>query len=338
MAFIGNANNYKFEGEDYKHEMKKTVEKMFSVNKKSILEMDGTFSDFIITTWDKQQINFKVDITVKSDNEENLKAKFNSIDIKLAQKGNTVTAETVFGEYKYESFNGSLSIKYYVQVPKDVAMDLETKYGDITIDEARRKLEAKVKYGDFEADKLLIDDITNNTIEVKYGNINIDNVNQVRISLGYGNAKINKCQYINGTLKYSKIFITDLKQAEVDLHYSTMRIENAEKVIASTRYSDTKVLNCTDMLHAKLSYSDLTAAMTSDAPAIDIDSQYSDAIFYINENASFTYDLDTSYSDIIFKGFFDKKSICGHGQYGKGRMGKINISTKYGDIKFYKNK
>ena len=339
MAFIGIANSFRGDGGNYKYELKKTVEKTFNVNENPILEMEGKYSDFIITTGDQQQIDFKVNIVVKSDNEDKLKAKFNSIDIALEKEGNKVIAETVFGEYKYKTFNGSMTIKYYVQVPADVAMDLETKYGDITLDQVREKLKVEVKYGDFKADNILIDDVTKNAIEVKYVNINIDNVNQVALWLEYGDAKINTCDYIDGTLKYSKILITDMNHCMLELKYSDARIEKANKVLfVNTAYSDVKVRNVTNMLHVNMKYSDLTATVTSLTPDIEIDGAYSDANLYLNEEAAFDYNLRSSYGDITFKGFFDTKSIGGQGHYGDGERGKLDITTKYGDVDIRKNK
>ena len=338
-VFIVSANNYRDDDGRYKFEMKNTIEKTFSVDKNPLLDMNGKYSDFIITTWDQPQIDFKVNIVVKSDNEEKLRAKFNSISILLEQSGNTVTAETVFGEYKYKSFNGSMTIKYYVHVPADVAMDLQTKYGDIILDEANNKLDVEVKYGDFRADNITIDDTDKNNVDVKYGNINIDNVKKIEIVLDYGEAKINKCDYIDGTLRYSKIFITDLDCGSIENKYSTTRIEKANKIeFDNTAYSDMMVSHCTDKITADIKYSDLSVSMTSDSPVVLIDCSYSDAVVHLNESASFKYSFDTSYCDITFKGFFDTETISRTGSRGDGQQGRIEVDARYGDVKFYKNK
>ena len=338
-AFFAKANDYRGNDDHYKYEQERIVEKSFNVDALSSLEMDGKFSDFIITAWDEQQIDFKIKITVKSDNQKKLESKFNSIGIYLAQEDNHIKAETVFGDYDYKSFDGSITIKYYVKVPRDVSMDLETKYGDITIDEVREKLEAEVKYGDFKADNILIDDITKSSIEVKYGNINIDNVGKIELDLEYGDAKINTCGYIDGTLKYSKIFITEMNDGVIENKYSTTRIEKTNKVrFTDAAYSDLKVSNCTNTLSVKMRYSDLSAAVTSNSPIVDVDGQYSDAVLYLNGTASFNYDLESSYGDITFKGFFDTSSIAGNGHYGNGEPGRLDISIRYGDVDICKNK
>ena len=338
-ALCATAYNHGDRDYDYRYEGQKNIEKTFDVEALPNLVMDGIYSDFNITTWDQPKIDIKVKITVKSDKEKTVKSLIDIIDIELDQNGNTVNAKTVFNNNSTKSYNASISIKYNVKVPQDVLMDLETKYGDITLDQAREKLKAEVKYGDFKADNILIDDITKNVIEVKYGNINIDNVNQMALWLEYGDAKINTCDYIDGTLKYSKIFITDMNHCMLELKYSDARIEKANKVsFVSTAYSDIKVRNVTNMLHVNMKYSDLSATVTSLKPNIEIDGAYSDADLYLNGDASFDYNLESSYGDITFKGFFDTKSIAGQGHYGDGERGSLDISVKYGDVDIRKDK
>ena len=323
----------------YRYEEQRLIEQTFDVAELPKLIMDGIYSDFNITTWDQPQIDFKVKITVKSDKESAVKGLMDIIDVELIQEDNTVSAKTIFNNNTNKSYNASISIKYNVKVPQDVLMNLQTKYGDITLDQVREKLKVELKYGDFKADNILIDDIKNNAIEVKYGNINIDNVNQMALWLEYGDAKINTCDYIDGTLKYSKVFVTDMNHCMLELKYSDARIEKANKVLfVNTAYSDVKVRNVTNRLSVNMKYSDLSATVTSLTPSVEIDGAYSDVVLHLDENASFDYKLDSSYGDIKFKGFFDKKSIEGRGHYGDGERGLLDITVKYGDVDIIKNK
>ena len=340
VAFFAFANKWNDNNHyNYKFEEQKTIEKTFDVGANPELVTDGKYSDFIITTWDQPQIEFSVKVTVKSDDEKKAEAKFNSINIVLEKVGNKVIARTEFGEYKYKTFNGSIAIKYNIKVPKDVAMDLETKYGDVTIDEARRKLKIDIIYGDFKADNLMIDTFQNNKIFVKYGNVNIDVVKKFFMVLSYGDAKINKCDYIDATVKYGKIFITELNHCMLEIKYSNARIEKANKVnFTNVAYSDVKLRNVKETVRADLKYSDLSATVTSLSPKIEIDGAYSDVNLYLNENASFNYRMSSSYGDITFRGFFDEKSIGSNGTYGDGEPGYLDITTKYGDVDIRKDK
>lgn len=338
-TLFATANNRGDSDYDYKYEKQKTIEQTFDVETLPNLVMEGKYSDFIITTWDEQQIDFKIKIIVQSNKESTVNDLIDIIDVEMSQDGNTVNAKTVFTNKMNKSYNASISIKYNVKVPSDVLMDLNTKYGDITLDKAYQMMKAEIKYGDFKADSLMIEDVVNNYVRVQYGNVNIDYVNKFVLRLDYGEAKINKCEYVDGFLRYSKLFITDLTNASLESKYSDTRIEKAWKVqFVMTAYSDLKVLNCTNLLHADIKYSDLSASMTSDSPIVEINAQYSDADIFINESASFNYDLQPTYGDITFKKFFETKTIDSEGTYGDGNPGQINIKTCYGDVDIHKNK
>ena len=323
---------------EYRYKEQRTIEKTFDVEALSNLEMEGKYSDFIIKTWDKPQIDFNVIITVKSDKEQTVKKLIDLISVELTQNCNNVKAKTVFNIKSEKSFDASVSIKYYVNVPKDVSMDLETRYGEITIEKAFNKLKADIMYGNFSADSLMIENFVDNQINMKFGNIDIDVVKKFFLRLDYGEAKINKCEYVDGHLRYSKIFITDLNNAMLENKYSEVRIDKTFKVsFVSTTYSDLKVSNCTNQLSADMKYTDLKANMTSKTPHLDIDCQYSDAEIYLDENASFSYELEPSFSDITFKKFFVEKEIGTTGTYGEGEQGVIEVDAKYSDVVFRKN-
>ena len=333
MAMIGHANNYREDGGKYRYEAQKIIEQTYNVDENPILEMVGKYSDFIITPWDQQKIDFKVKIIVKSNDEDKLKAKFNSIDVKFDQFGNKVTAETVFGDYKYRTFNGTMTIKYYVKVPRDVFMELETKYGDIKVETVAKNLEVDIKYGDLKADSLLAD----NSIDIKYGDININYAKNIELELDYGDAKVRNCDKIDAELRYSNIYITELNEGNIENKYSTVKIERAAKItFDDAAYSDLKVSNVTNKIIADMRYCDLKATITTLKPVVELEGQYTDMTLYIKEDASFDYNLKSSYSDIIFRGFFETKSIKGHGSYGNGERGRLDINTSYGDVKINK--
>lgn len=336
IALVGTANSFRKGGDrDYRYEQQKVVERTFQVSENPILEMSGKYSDFIITSWDERQIDFKVRIIVKGDDAKTVEAKFNSIDVNFECENNKVQASTVFGNFPYKVFTGTMTIKYYVKVPEDVFMELTAKYGDITVDKANKRFEANLKYGDLTADNLM--DFSE--IDVKYGDININNAQKIRLELDYGDAKINKCAELKGELDYSKLSVKELGKGSLNLRYSSAKIENACDVTFNrVAYSDVKLSQVTGQLDADMQYSDLKATVTSEQPSVEINSQYSDALLHLNESASFDYSLKSSYGEITFKGFFEDENIPSKGRYGTGEPGHLNISIQYGHAKILKNK
>ncbi|MBP9995512.1 MAG: DUF4097 family beta strand repeat protein [bacterium] len=318
MTFITIASNNRDGGRRYKFEEQKTVEQTFDVGALPQLEMKGVHSDFIITTWDEPQIDFKVKIVVKSDKEKTVKYLMDiiNINVEFFQECDLVKAKTVFENKTNRSFNASVSIKYYVKVPEDVRMDLETRYGDIIVETVKKDFKAEVKYGSLTAGNLLAD----NEIEIKYGGLNVEYAKNINLDMAYSDCKINKVEFIDAEISYSNFTATDIFRGVFENKYSDIRINKIKELKAEDKYSD------------------LRAVLDTDKPNVDIDAEYSNIKLKINENASFRYDIRVSYGDIVCGEIM--KSNVGRtsdgrivGSRGDEPSGSIRAELEYGDFR-----
>lgn len=316
----------------YKFELKKDIEQTFNVSANPILEIEGKYGDIIVTTWDKQQIDFNVKIEVKGNDSKQVEARLKSINVDIVQNGNKICAETSFKNYPYKNFSGFVSINYYVKVPKDVFMELDTKYGNINVGTVYKKFEVDIKYGNLTADSLL----DNNSIDVNYGNVKVNYAKNISLELDYGDCKINRVDNLESELGYSNLVATEIGQGTLKNQYSNVKIEKIDHLNTRNQYSDMKITNVAQFLYAKLQYSDLKFICENMNPNIEIEGQYSDVNFKINENASFRYELKTIYGDIKTSGLFDVKDNKAYGVYKNESQGLIKISLQYGDIKINK--
>lgn len=331
-ALLATAKNWGGKVDNYKFEMRKNVEQTFNVTPNPILDIEGTYSDIIVTTWDKQQIDFNVKIEVKGNDNKQVEARLNSINIEIIQTGNIIKAKTLFENYPYKKFNGYMSIKYYMKVPKDVFMELDTKYGDIMVDTVYKKFEVDIKYGKLTAGNLM----DYSSIDVKYGNININYAKNIDLELAYSDCKINKVDNIEGELRYSNLVATEIGQGTLEHQYCDVKIEKIDHLRTKNQYSDMKITNVARFLYAKIQYSDLKTSCDGLCPEIEIEGQYSDVNLTINEKASFKYDFKTVYGDIKSSVLFNVKNNEAHGTYGNDNQGNIKISLQYGDIRINK--
>lgn len=316
MTFITIASNNRGSNHRYKFEEHKTVEQTFDVGALPQLEMEGVHSDFIITTWDEPQIDFKVKIVVKSDKEKIVKYLMDIINVEFFQEGDLVKAKTVFENKTNRSFNASVSIKYYVKVPEDVRMDLETRYGDIIVETVKKDFKAEVKYGSLTAGNLLAD----NEIKIKYGDLSVEYAKNINLDMAYSDCKINKVEFIDAEISYSDFTATDIFRGVFENKYSDIRINKIKELKAEDKYSD------------------LRAVLDTDKPNVDIDAEYSNIKLKINENASFRYDIKVSYGDIVCGEIM--KSNVGRtsdgrivGSRGDKPAGSIRAELEYGDFR-----
>jgi len=318
---------------NYKYSQEKKFEKVFDVSPYCELEMDGDYSDFIITTWDQPQISFDVRVAVRSNKEKQMIEKFNSISVVFRQEGNKIIAETVIVKLN-EKFDGSFSIKYYVSVPADVRMDLETKYGSVTVDNVEKNFKADVCYGNITAGNLMSD----NEIDIKYGNVNVTYAKNIEIEMQYADAKFNKVEFIDADLEYSDLTAAEISRGVFENKYSDLRLENADDIKAKNAYTDMKIANLTQRLVLDAKYSPLNATISAKKPDIDIEGSYSDIKLEINEKSVFKYDIRTTYGDINCgevmgsnAGRISEGRIVG--KHGDGGAGNIKAELQYGDIR-----
>lgn len=316
MTFITIASNNRGSNRRYRFEEQKTVEQTFDVGALPQLEMKGVYSDFIITTWDEPQIDFKVKIVVKSNKEKIVKYLMDIINVEFFQEGDLVKAKTVFENKTNRSFNASISIKYYVKVPEDVRMDLETRYGDIIVETVKKDFKAEVKYGSLTAGNLLAD----NEIKIKYGDLSVEYAKNINLDMKYSDCKINKIEFIDAEIGYSDFTATDIFRGVFENKYSNIRINKIKNLKAENKYSD------------------MRAILDSDEPNVDIDAEFSDIKLKINENASFRYDISVSYGDIVCGEIM--KSNVGRisdgrivGSRGDEPVGSIRAELEYGDFR-----
>lgn len=316
MTFITIARNNRDNNRRYRFEEQKTVEQTFDVGVLPQLEMKGVYSDFIITTWDEPQIDFKVKIVVKSNKEKIVKYLMDIINVEFFQEGDLVKAKTVFENKTNRSFNASVSIKYYVKVPEDVRMDLETRYGDIIVETVKKDFKAEVKYGSLTAGNLLAD----NEIKIKYGDLSVEYAKNINLDMKYSDCKINKIEFIDAEIGYSEFTATDIFRGVFENKYSNIRINKIKNLKAENKYSD------------------MRAILDSDEPNVDIDAEFSDIKLKINENASFRYDISVSYGDIVCGEIM--RSNVGRisdgrivGSRGDEPVGSIRAELEYGDFR-----
>lgn len=318
---------------NYKYSQERKIDKVYDVQPNCELEMEGIYSDYIITTWDQPQISFDVKMVVRSNKEKQVMQKFNSVSVEFKQEGNKVIVNTI-DKHASSKFDGSVSVKFHISVPADVKMDLETKYGTIVVDNVEKNFKADVSYGSITANNLM----ANNEIDAKYSDINITYAKNLELEMKYGNAKINKVESIDADIEYSDFTSTEVVKGVLENEYSDIRIENANDVKAKNRYSDMKIANMTQKLNVDTKHSPLTVTVSAKKPDIDIKGQYSDVKLNVNESSVFKYDVRATYGDIICgdvmgsnAGKISEGRIVG--KHGDGGAGSIKAELEYGDFR-----
>jgi len=183
----------------------KKIEKTFKAGEN--LKIESKFSKIQIKHWDKAEIKFEVLISVEGSNDVKTKKMTDNINIDFTEGEAQLSAKTVLGDFfslkklTNSLFNkGKIKIKYTVQLPSNVNLDIIQKNGDVFMDSHDGNL----------------------TLDLTSGNFTAQNLN------GENNFTITGC-----TFNAKKLSDSKLKAAN-----SKVTIENAEKLTGESRDSE----------------------------------------------------------------------------------------------------
>ncbi len=91
IPFVSFANHDKFKG---KYTKEKTIKKEFSVNEEASLEVDNSYGNITIVSWNENRIIIEVFIKTNGNSEEKVQERLDDIHIELSVNSSKVTATT----------------------------------------------------------------------------------------------------------------------------------------------------------------------------------------------------------------------------------------------------
>jgi hypothetical protein len=339
------ANNNDLNG---KHTKEKKVHKEFTVSSDATLEVDNSYGNIDIVTWNENRIVIDVTITTNGNNLEKVEKKLKDINIEFSGSSSRVIAKTRLSKSKsfwnWGNNNVSMKINYVIKMPMSNNVDLENDYGSINLDKLEGRATIDCDYGKITTKELMADnnnisfDYTKNsyfeyiksgTINADYSSYTIGKTNGLEIDADYTKSTIEIAEDVSYNCDYGSLTIGKANNIKGDGDYLTIRIGEVYKNVSVTAdYGSMKIDN-----------------MTSNAGDINIESDYMKITIGYSSGYSFDFDLDLSYAslrgddDLEVSKRIEKSSSKKYSGYhgSKGSGNNINITSDYGSVTFNKN-
>ncbi|TJY34040.1 hypothetical protein [Pontimicrobium aquaticum] len=331
-----------------KHTKEKKMHKEFSVNSDATLEVDNSYGNIDIVTWNENRIVIDVTITTNGNNLEKVEKKLDDITVEFSGTSNRVSAKTKFSKSKsfwnWGSSNVSMKINYVIKMPITNHVNLENDYGSINLDKLEGRATIDCDYGKITTKELMADnnmltfDYTKNsyfeyiksgTINADYSSYTVAKTNDLSIDTDYSKSTIEIAEDVSYNCDYGSLTIEKANNIKGDGDYLTLRIGEVYKNVTVTAdYGSIKINN-----------------MTSNAGDVNIDSDYMKITIGYSSGYNFDFDIDLSHASL--RGDDDlevskrnekstsKKYSGYHGSKGSGNT--INITSDYGSVTFNKN-
>lgn len=216
----------------------------FNFSKVDKLKIDNSFGDISVQTYGGQMIDILVEITLTTKNQKDLEKNFDNIKIRTTETKELITVVT---ENKMNGNNSvkSFRIDYTVKLPAGMALEIENRFGDVTVSNTSGKInldvqhgscfvtqatargnQAKVQFGD-----LKIDYADGNIIHVQHGDLRVTDLKNSKINVQFGDSKIEK---VTGTGDF------DIQHGDLRINYLQNGLTNLQIV---SQFSDVKLGN-----------------------------------------------------------------------------------------------
>jgi hypothetical protein len=291
----------------YDTEKRKTFEKTYKVNKSDVLNIENKFGRVHVNTWDRNEIQVKVEIITRAGSDKAAQDLLNKINIAESRSGNTIVVKTDMASMRNHGGNRSFEINYTVNMPDANALTVKNSFGDVYLAALKGKVDVNVSYGSLKSDRLS------------------NPSNSVKIAYGSGN-----CGYING--------------GNVDVAYSSLSLDGTSSLQGSSKFSDFNIGSLTESLDLNLKYGSLKVDnISKNISKINLASGFSPISLHFDNNSTFDFDVNVQFGNFnVDKSLVNYTSLeRGHtsaeykGKFGtSSTKGSVNIISKYGDVKF----
>jgi hypothetical protein len=321
----------------------KRVERIFPIGPSTSVEIINKYGKIHIVSWEKDSVGIDIELMVKSDNLSKLNNIMDNIDFDFTSTDYYVIAETEFGK-RYNSLFESIKdlaetlipsanvveINYTVQVPKDIELKINNKYGDVYIDDHAGDLRLNLANGDLKANELTGKTAVN--IEIGDGVINY--IGDGKLDIAYSEFEVKRADKLTIFCRSSKVEIGEVNDLTMNSRRDKLFINSTATLSGETYFSDVYVDDLTSELNFTMKYGSLNMDnIRKGFSFLNINSNYTDINLTFDSDNSYLVDVNHTNAAFTYPeklAVIEKKVIDENDKemntYGK--IGKAETSSK----------
>lgn len=224
-------------GRDEEVKKKRTINKSYTVTADDKLEIENSFGNVVVSTWDKNEISVDIEIGAKAPTEQKAQDIMDQIDVKEIHNGHIISFKTKVGDidngnnrhnhHKNSDDERAFYIHYTIHMPAANRLQLENSFGMTTIPDLHGEVNLTSKFGGLIAGKL--DNV--DAIDVEFGKASIGEIHNGKVAFKFNN-KGSTIGKISGNVKISSEFShnvqftigNDIQELSVFESYSGVRM------------------------------------------------------------------------------------------------------------------
>jgi len=339
LPFLGYSND------DFGYSKQKSINKAYIVNSDAGINIDNSYGNIFVTTWNEDKIEIDVLIKVSGDSENWVNQKINSIDVNFIALKSMVTAKTVFDNSvsKNNGRNNCFQINYTIKMPKNGSVTLNNKYGNIGSTNLFSTTDINCKYGKINLANL---NGNNNKIQIDYcSRSTIDYLKNGSVTSKYSELTIDRVTKIDLVSDYSEIGIGDGGDVKYNSKYGAIKIDKVNSLDANGNYLSIDIGDVNNQLKLYTKYSNVSIeAIKPKANNVAIVAGYTGVKIGFDPNYIFDFDVSVRHADFKYDNELNinSKEETNYtkrtsGYFKKKGENKVAVTSEYGNVKLYKN-
>lgn len=339
IPFLGFSSN-----DDLEYTKQKNIKKAYFVNSDAGINIDNSYGNITVTTWDEDKVELDILIKVSGDSEKWVNQRINDIDVDISALKTMITAQTIITNSSFynNGNNNSFEINYIIKIPRNGSVKISNKYGDIFSNNINGNANIDCKYGKIVLGKL---NGNKNDIDIKYcPKSTIDFIKNATISVNYSGLKINETTKLDLNSHYTDVDINESQYVNYDSSYGSLKFIKVNSLIGSGNYLTLKIGELNGDLKLSTKYSTINIGLiNAKTNAIDITGGYTNITIGFPTNYSFDFDISGKYLNFkhandfeINKNEENNSTKSYNGFYNKKGINKIRVSSDYGNVNLLK--
>ncbi|MGY5851709.1 hypothetical protein [Salegentibacter sp. F14] len=335
-----------------KHTKEKKISREFSVAANSNLQVDNSYGNVDISTWDQNRVVIEVFIKTNGNDPEKVQEKLDEIEVEFNQNASGVSAKTDISRNTGSSwwsklFSGSsnvnMEINYVIKAPETNNMELNNDYGGIYIDRLLGNSRISCDYGKIDILELRGD---SNYLNFDYTrNSRFGYIKNAEINADYSEFEIEEAQRLKINADYTTSKINKVSNLEFSADYGSITVEKVKRIIGDGDYLSTKIGRVFTAADLKVDYGNLSITkMVTGAKSIKINSDYAGIKIGYDANQPFNFNIEASYGNIqglddlqVQKRHEENTSKSLQGYHLENNSGnQVSINSSYANVHFSK--
>lgn len=332
-----------------KHEKEKTIKKEFNVSSNALVEIDNSYGNLDIVTWNENRVVFEITIKTSGSNADKVTEKLDDITVEFNASSGKVSARTIFNKDKSSNWwnwgknsNVNMQINYIVKIPMTNSVNLSNDYGSINLGKLEGKATINCDYGKIITEELMAE---GNELNFDYTqNSSFGYINSATINADYSGYTIEKAKNLNINADYTQSKIEVAEDVKFNCDYGGITIEKANNIRGKGDYLTTKIGDVYKSVLLEADYGSIKIdRVNSSATTVKIESDYTGIKIGLDDGFSFDFEINLDYASLNGdNGFeFTKKNVESTSKYYAGHKGNANsgnlikINSDYGNVTFF---